>query len=271
MNNRLRLKFKDDDDDLITLSTDEECLEAIRISTSLAAPVLKIYIEVHTEEPRVPRVRHDTEDVVRQEGRSSGPSRLKRLVGAVATAAATVNSVGNAGRSLGSAYTTIQSVCFPAQPAAAPGSQLAHAWSAEGAPLSGALEEISKILEEAKARGDAGIEVSDECSWSDAWGDALESAHESAVQRHGPLWVPLAAVGELLHDKDAYVRSAALGVLQACSAEERAPHIARVGELLHDEDTCVRSAALEVLQACSAEERTPYMTRMGELLNDKQS
>lgn len=58
---RLRLKFKDDDDDLITLSTDEECLEAIRISTSLAAPVLKIYIEVHTEEPRV---RHDTEDVV---------------------------------------------------------------------------------------------------------------------------------------------------------------------------------------------------------------
>ena len=46
---QLELKFRDDDDDLVTFSTDDELQEAVRITALCTPPVLRVQITVHVE------------------------------------------------------------------------------------------------------------------------------------------------------------------------------------------------------------------------------
>ena len=65
------------------------------------------------------------------------------------------------------------------------------------------------------------------------------------------------------------VRRAALGVMEACSAEERAPYLGSIVVMLRDSDGDLRRAALGVVRACSVGEREPHMSTVGAMLRDK--
>jgi hypothetical protein len=68
------------------------------------------------------------------------------------------------------------------------------------------------------------------------------------------------AIGALLQGSER-ARLSALQLLRLVSAKDRHTYMQFIGDCLADADSRVRAAALRVLEACSADERAPYVPR----------
>ena len=73
----LVLKFKDEDGDLITMSSDAELLEAARIASACKPPVLRVQITMRVEKPQI----DETEPERRAELRSTEESTEEHSLG----------------------------------------------------------------------------------------------------------------------------------------------------------------------------------------------